>query len=518
MSSRKAMIVAVSVSLLAIGLPTGAALYLAYHQSMQQASSQSMEVAADALGRAEAVAEQAQTAVDRLTPTTTADPCSAARQLLMLRTALDLHYVKAVGYIVDTRVLCSSGGTAGAGDSLGPVAFVSPSGIQFRPAVDLGTGKQFVVLQQGHLAVAIDPESLLDIRPSDSAIAFGTYIPSQGNWLRGHGEYRKDWASRLGSAHAVTFFDGDNLVSIIRSSSRFDVAAYAAIPVSDLHTRLRESAVVLVPIGAILGLAAMLALMHLARQRTSMPAMLRLALKKREFALHYQPIVALDSGRMVGAEALLRWQRRDGSGMRPNVFIPAAEDCGLIHRLTEYVIRTVAIEAPSYFRQHPDAYISINLSSTDLHDEHTVVLLRELLQTRGIEARNVLIEVTEHSFINPELANRAIAQVRAMGIRVAIDDFGTGFSSLSHLNNLSADYLKIDKVFVDAIGTDSVTSEVVLHIIDMAKSLNLTLVSEGVETEEQAAFLRGHGVGFAQGWLYSKAKPMAVLLAEQKPD
>ncbi len=131
---------------------------------------------------------------------------------------------------------------------------------------------------------------------------------------------------------------------------------------------------------------------------------------------------------------------------------------------------------------------------------------------------NIVVEVTESSFVDPASANRTIARIHALGIRVAIDDFGTGFSGLSQLTQLRADCLKIDKIFVDAIGTGSVTSEVVLHIIAMARSLKLTLISEGVETHAQAEFLRQHGVAFAQGWLFGKAQPLDELLRPAGPD
>ena len=185
---------------------------------------------------------------------------------------------------------------------------------------------------------------------------------------------------------------------------------------------------------------------------------------------------------------------------------------GLIQRFTEYVIAQVAIDGPRFFTRYPGAYISINLSTPDLRSNDVVEWLRRLVTTPGITARNIIVELTERSFLDPTSASDVIGKVQAMGIRVAIDDFGTGFSSLSHLTNLSADYLKIDKVFVDAIGTGSVTSEVVLHIIEMAKSLNLTVISEGVETQGQADLLREQGVTFAQGWLFSKAQPLANLL------
>ena len=111
-------------------------------------------------------------------------------------------------------------------------------------------------------------------------------------------------------------------------------------------------------------------------------------------------------------------------------------------------------------RQHPGAYISINLSSFDIHDEHIVEQLRRLVESPGMAAENLIAEVTEHSFLDPKHASGNIAAIRALGIRVAIDDFGTGFSSISHLTTLKTDYLKIDKVFIESIGTESATSEV----------------------------------------------------------
>ncbi|MDI1253099.1 EAL domain-containing protein [Thermomonas sp.] len=130
----------------------------------------------------------------------------------------------------------------------------------------------------------------------------------------------------------------------------------------------------------------------------------------------------------------------------------------------------------------------------------------------GISAASLMVEMTEHSFLDAERASQAVKAIRALGIRVAIDDFDTGFSNLSHLAKLKTDCLKIDKVFIEAIGTDAPTSEVALHIIHMAESLGLTVIGEGIETEAQAQFLLEYGVGYGQGWLYARAVPMAELL------
>lgn len=518
MNHRRATWITIAVSVLAICLTTAVALYLAFRQNRQDAAEQTMTVAAETLRRADSMTGQALLAYARLaSPTAAVNPCSAARLGLMSAVALDYDYIQAVGYVVDDHVLCSSSGLHQPSIPLGPPAL--PAGnfdASIRPSVNLGTGKQFLILQRGHYAAAISPDSLLDILSPRAGMSYGIFGIPSGRMLSEHGSFDIAWPKRLGDAHHVTFYDGNYLVSI-EASTKYSLAAFSAIPKSDLHSRFIAAALLLVPVGLLLGLIVSFAIFRLARQRETLPVALRSALKKREFVLHYQPIVELTSARIAGAEALIRWPREDGNGMRPALFIPAAEACGLIQRFTAYVLREIACDAPEFFSNHPDGYISINLASADLHDEHTVNLLRELLDTPGIEPHNLVVEVTEHSFLEPARASRTIRGIREMGIRVAIDDFGTGFSSLSHLTTLQTDFLKIDKLFIDSVGTNSVTSEVALHIIGMARTLGQTVIAEGVETRLQADFLREHGVVHAQGWLFSAALPMSQLLREWPP-
>jgi sensor c-di-GMP phosphodiesterase-like protein len=517
MRSRTTTLIAVAITLLAVGLPVLAALCLAYRESTSEASSQTQFMAAEMLARAEGLADQAMAAFHRMRALPTA-PCSKDGRQQMIAIALDYSYLKAVGHVVDDRVACSSFAPGGDGSRLEPFAYTSMSGVRVAPLADLGTGKRFLVFEKDDFVAAALPEVLVDLPFDRTHVSSGVFGRSTGPRLAGDGAFDPAWRKRLGRARQVTFFDDDQLVTI-RASTRYDLASYSTIPATYLHSRLVALAILLVPIGLLLGGAAALASLYLVRQRTSLPAVLRSAIRKQEFVLHYQPIVELASGRMVGVEALLRWPRHDGSQvMRPDVFIRAAEDCGLIRRLTAYVLARVAAEAPAFIRRHPDGYISINLSSSDLHEEHILDQLRQLIETPGIAAKNLIAEITEHSFLDPKHAGENITSIRALGIRVAIDDFGTGFSGLSHLATLKTDYLKIDKVFVDTIGTDSATSEVALHIVRIAHSFGLTVIAEGVENRLQADFLLEHGVRYAQGWLFSQAQPMETLLRGQAAD
>ena len=240
--------------------------------------------------------------------------------------------------------------------------------------------------------------------------------------------------------------------------------------------------------------------------------MIRSALRHGEFFLTYQPIVELATGRWVGAEALIRWQRPDGSLVRPDVFIPVAEDNGLISLLSCHVLKLLALDAPAIVALRPDFRFSVNLSQHDLTNPLTIDHLRGLLAT-GLKPINLTVEATERGVMEKEAATHVLQQIRSLGMRVAIDDFGTGYANLAYLQNFEVDAIKIDKSFVDTIGTGAVTAQVALLIIEMGKTLSLDLVAEGVEHAHQADFLRDNGVRYAQGWLFARPMPAEGLRA-----
>ena len=516
MRKRIATWVTIAVGLLTILSTISAALYLAHRQSVAEESAAASAISRELLRRADAMGAEAADAYRQLDDAQLADPCSDQGLVLMRTIGMNSDYLQAVGYVQDERLKCSSFGDYGDGLPLGPVAYASSLGTQVRPSVDLGQGKdrRFLMFELGHYAAAIHASTILDVFTDKPDISLGLFGNGSGLPLAVRGTFDPAWTKRLGKDHQVTFFDGNYLV-VLQRSKKFDLVAYSAVPTAQMTKRLYEISAVLLPLGLLLGMALSLAVFLLARRQNSMPATLRLALKRREFTLHYQPIVTLASGQMAGVEALLRWPR-DGTHVRPDLFIPAAEDCGLISQFTDYVLEQVSRDAPGFIKQNPECYISINLSSADLHGDRIVDSLKRLISTPGIAARNIMVELTEHSFLDADLAGTAVKAIRALGIQVAIDDFGTGFSSLSHLAKLKTDCLKIDKVFIDAIGTDAATSEVAMHIIQMAESLGLTVIGEGIETEEQASFLRDYGVEYGQGWRYARAMPMQELLRTRR--
>ena len=158
-------------------------------------------------------------------------------------------------------------------------------------------------------------------------------------------------------------------------------------------------------------------------------------------------------------------------------------------------------------------HIAINVCASDIQTGRLLDVLARALDGSGIAVGQIWLEATERGFIDVAAARNALERARAMGFSVAIDDFGTGYSSLAYLQNLPVDALKIDKSFIDTIGGDTVTSSVTSHIIDMAHTLELQIIAEGVETPLQADYLRERGVEYGQGWLFSKALPAAQFIA-----
>jgi sensor c-di-GMP phosphodiesterase-like protein len=241
-----------------------------------------------------------------------------------------------------------------------------------------------------------------------------------------------------------------------------------------------------------------------------MSSALKRALPTKNVCMNYQPIVNMRTRECVGAEALLRWNN-DGVQVAPDHFIVAAEKAGIMGMVTQRVASLVAWDMANYIRTHPDFHVSINLSAADLKTDATFKLLSGFLRMTGMPGSSLWVEVTETGFVDPETGALAVEKIKEMGIRVAVDDFGTGYSSLAMLGSLKVDILKIDRRFTQTIITGGAAeegSEIVCAIINLAKSLGLEMVAEGVETEEQAEFLLANGVHYGQGWLFGRPKPI----------
>jgi EAL domain-containing protein (putative c-di-GMP-specific phosphodiesterase class I) len=239
--------------------------------------------------------------------------------------------------------------------------------------------------------------------------------------------------------------------------------------------------------------------------RFRLEADLRKALDRDELRLHYQPIVNVRNGKMVGCEVLMRWQRHDRL-VPPNDFIPIAEENGLIIPMGEWAIEAATRQISAWSNQGLDPlYVSVNLPGSHFQQSDLVSMIQGNLARSGLPAERLYIEITETVVMKAvEQTIRSLNELREMGVRMSIDDFGTGYSSLAYLKRLPINTLKIDRSFIKDIAVDSDDEVIVSAIIGLARSLNLSVVAEGVETPAQMAFLNMFGASLMQGYLFSR--------------
>ncbi len=260
-----------------------------------------------------------------------------------------------------------------------------------------------------------------------------------------------------------------------------------------------------------------------ALEHLSLEAGLRQALTRGEFALHYQPQIEVKTGRILGVEALLRWQHPDLGTMLPEQFIGIAEESHLIDALGNWVLRQACAQARIWRDAGlPAVRIAINLSGRQIMYDHLLQTVEDTFEQNGLTPGDLLLEleITESVLQSGEHAVETLRRLRHLGIRIAIDDFGTGYSSLSHLKHLPIDTLKIDRLFMRNIPHDTDNQAITAAIISMGHSLGLNVVAEGVETEAQLDFLDAHGCDEAQGYLISpavEAERIVALLRGESP-
>lgn len=244
-------------------------------------------------------------------------------------------------------------------------------------------------------------------------------------------------------------------------------------------------------------------------EQLSMIGEMRDALEKREFVLHYQPKLDLASGRIVGAEALLRWQHPERGLVPPGSFIPFAERTGFIREITPWLLGEVAAQTAAWRAQGLDLVVSANLSARDLLDPGLVVLVRDLIAGHGLPPAALCLEITESALMeDPTLAQAHLEELAAFGVKLSIDDYGAGQASLAYVKSLPVHELKIDQSFIRSLADSPKDVAIVRSTIALGHALDFAVVAEGIETEADLAWLRESGCDIGQG--YFIARPMAA--------
>ncbi len=256
-------------------------------------------------------------------------------------------------------------------------------------------------------------------------------------------------------------------------------------------------------------------------ERLNLENDLRKALERDELLLHYQPKVGIQSGEIVGMEALIRWQHPELGMVSPAEFIPLSEETGLIVPIGEWVLQAACAQINAWQSQGlPHIPVSVNLSSQQFQHQELLITIERLLESSGISPEHLMLEITESVIMqNTDSTFDILNTLTAIGLRLLIDDFGTGYSSLSYLKRLPVFAIKIDRSFIRDISTSPDDAAIIKAIIAMAQNLKLKVVAEGVETEEQLAFLRDEQCDVMQGYLFSRPLPAeeaSKLLAREK--
>lgn len=494
-------------------LPVAGAFYASWLAAVRIEQNRLMQVADRAITRA-GISMSAARTVLRGMAAFEGEPCSPEHISHMRGVVLGAPAVDAIGHFAEERLACSSWGRL---DGLVPevtVDFRTADGIdvmtRVRPRLHPET--EIVALRQGAYLVLANPARFADVI-ADPDIGVGV-TTATGTLMATLNIRDPGLVPRL-LANADAGLENGVFFAVARGS---EWAAVAVEPRSVLLKRVSREQMVLLPMGAFMAIFIIGLVVWLSQRRLSPLGELALAVRNREFIVHYQPLMEIATGACIGAEALVRWRRPDGSMVRPDLFIPLAEDSGLVLPITDQVIEGVMTDLAPLLRADPTLHIAINLAAEDIRTARFLPGLRRALEQAKVPSEQIWLEATERGMMDAQAARRTIEEVRALGHLVAIDDFGTGYSSLSQLQSLPLDALKIDKSFVDTIATDAATSAVTPHIIEMAKALNLRIVAEGVETQAQLDYLAERGVDCAQGWLFSRALSAAEFIAFCHPD
>jgi len=343
---------------------------------------------------------------------------------------------------------------------------------------------------------------------------FLVQVSTQGGPVRGYARAVTRSGTLIGergpSSQAVEA--SDRIVATL-SSQRFGVTVTMSLPralVSDSGGDLQALGLAItLAIGVVLlGLFIAFRMLLAQRQRENPIAEMERALHAGEFVPYYQPVVDIRSGRIRGAEVLLRWKKPDGTVELPHAFIPLAETSGLIVDLTRALMRRVSEDAAEIFGPRPHLRVGFNLTARHFADEQIVRDVREIFGRSQVRLRQLILEVTERQPIEDLVeTRRVIAALQGLGVRIAIDDVGTGHSGLSYMLKLGVDIIKIDKMFVDGLGTDRNSNTIIEMLIDLAQNLRMEVTAEGVENFEQVVHLRELGIRAAQGHVFAPPLP-----------
>ncbi|HFV9240559.1 EAL domain-containing protein [Enterobacter mori] len=514
-SARRKMLRVVGI-IMVVMLPVMLALWFAQLRAVSETSAQLRTFAGLALDKTELVIQQVDLARDGAEQYQ-GKLCTPEHRQYMLNVVRGRLFVADLIYAQGQRFLCSTVFTPD------QPYLISVANYKRKPDIAIYyyrdtpffTGYKMTYMQRGNYVVVVNPLSYSEVMSADHSLSWGVYDTVTNAFFSVSQQANITLLNALIRDKESTFQKDDRFYTIVKSDKR-PIAAIVSTSNTRFYETLYHQATLTLPLGMICSIIILLVWSRTHRELNSPGRLLHRALNKRQLCLHYQPIIDIKNNRCVGAEALLRWPGFNGQVMSPVEFIPLAEKEGMSERITDYVVEEVFSDLGHFLATHPDLYISINLSATDFHSSRLIAMISDKARHYAVRAQQIKIEVTERGFIDVPKTTPVIQAFRQAGYEVAIDDFGTGYSNLHNLYSLNVDILKIDKSFIDTLTTNSTSHLIAEHIIEMAQSLRLKTIAEGVETAEQVSWLLKRGVQYCQGWHFAKAMPPQEFMAWQQ--
>ena len=452
------------------------------------------------------------------------DPvCSAQDIALLRRLTFAARFLKDVGRTRDNALLCS----ATSGMLAAPIPMLQPDiqgpqgSVIYRSfRINLPEGDQADVVGYRNAEIVLSPDIFSDYAQQPIHFAAGIVDRNKGIL---HSGRSVEFAFPVAVLQTQQVLQQGDTLYLARCSARFPICAITYIRTGEVWHANRILLAGYITTGTAAGILCGVALLMAGRRRRSHTNQLKRAILMGNLTVAYQPIVDLESRRIVGAEALARWTDEDGDSIRPEIIVALAEAEGFVSEITRFVVTRSLQELRPLLEKNPLFCLNINLAPSDLADPRLLLLLDEAFRDSEITPANIAFELTERATSDTEVAAAAIRRLRDRGHTVYIDDFGTGYSNLAYLSELNVDGIKINRSFIATIGTESVTASIIPQILAVAEALSLRVVVQGIEREQQADYFaecqqRMHLEILGQGWFFGMpvpAKSLAYLYSEK---
>lgn len=460
----------------------------------------------DVLDQGIAVANEGRETINRVLTLNNA-PCSSADLKELRLISFYSVYLRDIGRIKDNYLICSAGWGI-----LNPPIYLLPPNLTTPEGVQLWTAMKDVVDPR----ITADMASLNGVVTITAAAAFRRFIhpPAEYNAMlitRNLGHIYQTFGDIDLSAFKQTQQQKNAWLTMGKRQTFFcaanrDICVLAQLDSAGILYRPWYIITALFFVGALIGASFTLSYQLYDDRHQALPSQLKRAIKHQRLHVHYQPLISLPQRAIIGVEALARWKNERGDNVSPELFIGIAEKMGYSAELTRIITRQALRDMQPYLTQESPFLLSINLSVSDIVSPDYHHFLQQLCDELRIDRTRVMLELTERSSTSHKTLADGLEALRRSGYKVALDDFGTGYSNLDYLSHLPFDMIKIDKIFVGAIGTDSVNAAMADLLFTLVKKLDVPVIIEGVETREQAAYILQHcPSAIIQGWYFSRA-------------